>query len=41
MDATLSSLESITMQLQDDDKVKLAGIDADGMLRGLCPLPSD
>ncbi|KAA8904977.1 hypothetical protein FN846DRAFT_983919 [Sphaerosporella brunnea] len=28
------TIESITAQLQDDDKVKLAGIDADGMLRG-------
>lgn len=34
--ASLSTLESISRLLQGDDKVKLAGIDADGMLRGLC-----
>jgi hypothetical protein len=28
------TVESITAELQDDDKVKLAGIDTDGMLRG-------
>jgi hypothetical protein len=29
--------ESILKELENDDKVKLAGIDADGMLRGSLP----
>ena len=34
--ASIFALASVTRLLQGDDKVKLAGIDADGMLRGLC-----
>lgn len=33
------TVESITAELRNDDKVKLAGIDADGMLRGSPALP--
>lgn len=28
------TLDTITTELADDDKVKLAGVDADGILRG-------
>lgn len=28
------TLESISAELQNDDKVKLAGVDVDGVLRG-------
>jgi len=33
------TLESITIALSEDDKVKLAGVDADGIHRGR-PIPS-
>lgn len=32
--STVHTLESITNELFDDDKVKLAGVDVDGQLRG-------
>lgn len=32
--ATIHTLESITTELLVDDKVKLAGVDVDGVLRG-------
>lgn len=32
--STVHTLESITKELYDDDKVKLAGVDVDGQLRG-------
>lgn len=32
--ATVYTLESITAHLVHDDKVKLAGVDVDGQLRG-------
>lgn len=32
--ANTYTFESISAELQDDDKVKLAGVDVDGILRG-------
>lgn len=41
MSKHIHDLASITAALQNDDKVKLAGVDVDGMLRGTPPLRAE